>query len=59
MNKELVINTLNELDESFSMDEFIEKLFFKEKVEIGLIQSENGLTISDEELDKRVNQWLV
>jgi len=57
MTKELVISTINELDEPFSFDEFLDKLMFIEKVERGLKQSENGNTISDEELDTRVQQW--
>ncbi len=57
MTKELVISTINDIEEPFSFDEFLEKLLFIEKVERGLKQSENGNTISDEELDSRVNQW--
>ena len=57
MTKELVISTINELDEPFSFDDFLEKLLFIEKVERGLKQSENGNTISDEELEIRVQQW--
>lgn len=57
MTKELVITTINELDEPFSFDEFLENLLFIEKVERGLRQSANGNTISDEELDIRVEQW--
>ncbi|MDT3739854.1 MAG: hypothetical protein RO257_10190 [Candidatus Kapabacteria bacterium] len=57
MTKELVITTINELDEPFSFDEFLEKLLFIEKVERGLRQSEKGNIISDEELDIRVKQW--
>ena len=56
MTKELVISTINELDEPFSFDDFLEKLLFIEKVERGLMQSENGKTISDDELDIRVQQ---
>lgn len=57
MTKELVISTINELDEPFSFDDFLDKLLFIEKVEKGLKQSENGNTISDDELDLRVQQW--
>ncbi len=59
MNKELVISTLNEIDEPFSFDDVLEKLLLLEKIEIGLEQSENGKVITDEELDVRINQWFV
>ena len=39
------------------MDEIIESLIFLEKVERGLQQSENGESISEEELDKEMKKW--
>lgn len=57
MTKELVISAVNELSDSFSLDEFLEKLLFLEKIEVGLKQSESGIIISEEELDERVAMW--
>jgi len=52
MTKELVLSAVNELNESFTFDEFLEKILFLEKLEIGLKQSESGNIISEEELDE-------
>jgi len=57
MTKELVLSAVNELNESFTFDEFLEKILFLEKLEIGLKQSESGNIISEEELDERVAMW--
>lgn len=57
MTKELVISVVNELSDSFQLDEFLEKLLFLEKIEEGLKQSESGIIISEEELDERVSMW--
>jgi len=57
MTKELVLSAVNELNESFTFDEFLGKILFLEKLEIGLKQSESGNIISEEELDERVAMW--
>ena len=38
MNKNKVIDTVNELPQNFELDELMEKLIFIEKVELGLQQ---------------------
>jgi len=45
------------LPEEFSIDELIDRLIFIDKVEKGLKQSEEGLVISDTELNNEIAQW--
>lgn len=43
--------------DEFSLDELIERLLFIEKVEFGMLQSENGETISEAELENEIGKW--
>ena len=45
------------LPDSFTIDELIEQLIFIEKVEEGLKQSEDGKTISNEEVKSLIDKW--
>ncbi len=58
MTKDTVINALKEFPESFTLDELIEKLIFKQKVQAGLEQSKQGNIFSTEEAKKQLNKWL-
>lgn len=57
MTKDIVINTLKEFPESFTIDELVEKLIFKQKVQSGLEQSQQGNTFSTDEAKKQLNKW--
>ena len=46
LTKEKVINSLNELPDTFSMDELIDKLMLLQKIEAGLEQSKKGEVFS-------------
>ncbi len=54
--------TLNQavktLPESFSIDQLLEKLILINKVEHALKQSDEGKTVSTEELKQRLQKWL-
>jgi len=54
ITKESLINQLDLLPDSFTIDELIDRLILIEKIEIGLEQSEadfeNGDTVTNEEL---------
>ena len=41
---------LEKMPNSFSVDDFIDKLILIEKIEIGMIQSKKGMTIIENEL---------
>jgi hypothetical protein len=55
--KDKVIKSLNEMPDKFTIDEFIERLMLINKIETGQEQSRNNQTISDDDLDKKLNEW--
>lgn len=59
LTKENIISTINKLDEPIQLDDVLDKILLLEKIEIGIEQSEKGQVISDDELDKRLDKWLV
>jgi hypothetical protein len=58
MTKDVVINTLKEFPESFTIDELIEKLIFKQKIQTGLDQSKNENVVSTDSAKEQLKQWL-
>ncbi len=58
MTKDVVINTLKEFPETFTIDELIEKLIFKQKVQTGLDQSKNENVVSTDSAKEQLKQWL-
>ena len=55
--KEKVIESLNKLPESFSIDDLIEKLIIIDKIEIGNQQSLKGEILSENELNQEIEKW--
>ena len=55
LRKEQVIK--EQLPNEFSMDELFERMSFIEHVQKGLKDSEEGRTISEEDLDKEIAKW--
>jgi hypothetical protein len=55
--KSKVLETVEMLDDEFTLDLLVEKMSFIERVQEGLEESINGDTISDEEFEKQVNLW--
>ena len=49
--------TVEMLDDEFTLDLLVEKMSFIERVQEGIEESINGETISDEEFEKQVNLW--
>ena len=56
--KSQIFETIEQLPESVSLDELIDKLIFIEKVNIGLAQSENGMVCSESEARRKLSKWL-
>ncbi|MCE2963968.1 MAG: hypothetical protein ACK5UE_07310 [Chitinophagales bacterium] len=55
LKKEQVIKIIkDQLPDEFSMDELFERMSFIEHVQKGLKDSEEGRTISEEDLDKEI-----
>lgn len=57
LTKEKVTRTINNLPESFTIDQLIEQLIFIEKVEEGMRQSEIGKVISNEDVKLMIDKW--
>ena len=57
LTKEAVNNQIKELPEEFTLDELIERLIVVEKVNRGLKNIEEGRTVTEAELDKRMKKW--
>ena len=57
MNKDKVIDTVNELPQNFELDELMEKLIFIEKAESGLQQVEQGKVVSYEKAKEIAKKW--
>ena len=57
MNKDKVIDTVNELPQNFELDELMEKLIFIEKVELGLKQVEEVKVVSNDKAKEIAKQW--
>lgn len=57
LTKSQIMEQLEKMPNSFSVDEFIEKLILIEKIEKGMIQSKKGMTINENELFAKVKEW--
>ena len=54
LTKTQIFDTVEQLPESVSLDELIDKLIFIEKINIGLAQSETGMVSSESEAGKKL-----
>jgi hypothetical protein len=57
LSKKTVIETVNSLPDSFSLEEVIDRLILIQKVEIGLAQSMENQIVSHEEAKEKLNKW--
>lgn len=57
LDKSTVQKTIDACPDNFTIDEFIDKLIFMEKVEKGNRQSDSGEKISESELEKEMEKW--
>jgi hypothetical protein len=59
LTKEILISTINGMEEPIELDDFMERIILLEKIEIGLEQSKSNNVFSEEEVDIRMESWLV
>lgn len=59
LTREKLIETIQKLPSDFSLDEVIDSIYLLEKIETGLQQSTKGQVTPDEELDRKLPEWLV
>lgn len=57
LTRNKVIQSVNNLPESFTIDELIDRLIFIEKVEQGLNQAEEGKVISHDDVKEIIEKW--
>ncbi len=57
LTKKEVNKQIKELPDEFTLDELIERLLIVEKVNRGLKDVEEGRTVTEAELDKRMEKW--
>ena len=58
LTKDKILRTVQELPDSFSIDELIDRILLLQKIEIGREQSMAGQTFSTEEAKSRLARWL-
>ena len=58
LSKTNVIKTITRFPDNFSIDELVDKMILLDKIEKGVQDANNGKIISEEELDKRIEEWL-
>ncbi len=57
LTKTNVIKTITKFPDHFSIDELVDKMILLDKIEKGIQQADEGNVISDEELDKKIEEW--
>ncbi len=58
LTKAKLLESIKQLPDQFSLDQIIDRIILLDKIETGLQQSENGQVTRDEELDKKLPEWL-
>jgi predicted transcriptional regulator len=56
--KEKVITMIKELPEDITISDIMAELYFRQNVDEGLKELDEGKAISHEEAKKRLNRWL-
>jgi hypothetical protein len=57
LQKEKVILTIENLPDTFTIDELIDHLIFIQKVEEGIKQSIEGKVVSNEKVKEMIEKW--
>lgn len=57
LTKTIVIKTLSRFPDNFSIDELVDKMILLEKIEKGIQDADKGRVISENELEKRIEEW--
>ncbi len=57
LSKNTVRQSIDNLPDSFTIYELVEQLIFVEKVEEGIKQSDEGKTISNDDVKSMIDKW--
>lgn len=58
ITKTQLIQTIENMPEQFSMDDLLDKILLLQKIEIGIQESNNGETVTNEEAKRQLEKWL-
>jgi hypothetical protein len=58
MVKEDIIQTINQLPNEFTFDEFLDRVLVLEKIELGLEQSKSDDVFTTEQAKEKLKKWL-
>jgi len=58
LTKAQLLETINDLPESFSMDDVLDRILLLQKIDRGLQQSIAGNTMSTDEAKEKLDKWL-
>ena len=56
--KQQVLEVIQKLPDSVTLDDIVEELYFNRKVEAGLKELDEGQGIGHEEVEQRLSGWL-
>ena len=57
LNKEKVKELVYHMPEMFSVDDIVEEIILLQKIEIARKQIKDGEFLTEDELDKEIDQW--
>ena len=57
LTKTSVIKIITRFPDNFSIDELVDKMILLEKIEKGIQDADNGRVITDDELEKQIEEW--
>jgi predicted transcriptional regulator len=57
LTKSNVIKTLKRFPDNFSIDDLVDEMILLDKIERGIQDADHGRVISENELDKRIEEW--
>lgn len=58
LTKKKLLKTINDLPESFSLDDLFDRIILQQKIEVGITQSNSGETFSTTEAQNKLKKWL-
>lgn len=59
LTKEKIKNTIDLLPENVTIDELIERIILLDKIEQGLDDAKKGNVYTTEEVENKLNKWLI
>jgi len=58
MHREKIIDSLRKLPEQVSLEQVLDTIVLLDKIEHGLVQSDQKNTVSEDKLDDHLPEWL-